>query len=178
MKKRGVDRNGERREVEVGVEEFRVKESMVNDELNWEVEENKNHLIFVLSNPFDCSSPNVIDRTVFADSNRVSSIRSHRLGGPVLGYLTAGILTGPYGLSVIHNVHATEAIVEFGVGLNITTGGRPSGWPSRFYRGSIVASGIKRLEQVIHDESLELVFILYVSKGVGLGLVGLSSPNS
>jgi monovalent cation:proton antiporter-2 (CPA2) family protein len=36
-------------------------------------------------------------------------------GSPVLGYLTAGILIGPYGLSIIHNVHATKAIAEFGV---------------------------------------------------------------
>ncbi|KAI3785418.1 hypothetical protein L1987_44536 [Smallanthus sonchifolius] len=34
---------------------------------------------------------------------------------PVLGYLTAGILIGPYGLSIIHNVHATKPIAEFGV---------------------------------------------------------------
>lgn len=37
------------------------------------------------------------------------------LGSPVLGYLTAGILIGPYGLSIIRNVHATKAIAEFGV---------------------------------------------------------------
>lgn len=37
------------------------------------------------------------------------------VGSPVLGYLTAGILIGPYGLSFIHNVHATKAIAEFGV---------------------------------------------------------------
>ncbi|KAJ6404574.1 hypothetical protein OIU84_012693 [Salix udensis] len=36
-------------------------------------------------------------------------------GSPVLGYLAAGILIGPYGLSIIHNVHATKAIAEFGV---------------------------------------------------------------
>ncbi|KAK9058938.1 hypothetical protein SSX86_021555 [Deinandra increscens subsp. villosa] len=36
-------------------------------------------------------------------------------GSPVLGYLTAGILIGPYGLSIIRNVHATKAIAEFGV---------------------------------------------------------------
>ncbi|KAL8195958.1 hypothetical protein R6Q57_024958 [Mikania cordata] len=36
-------------------------------------------------------------------------------GSPVLGYLTAGILIGPYGFSIIHNVHATKAIAEFGV---------------------------------------------------------------
>ncbi|KAM7476395.1 hypothetical protein LguiB_023638 [Lonicera macranthoides] len=36
-------------------------------------------------------------------------------GSPVLGYLTAGILIGPYGLSIIHNVHGTKAIAEFGV---------------------------------------------------------------
>ncbi|KAJ0245354.1 K(+) efflux antiporter 1 [Hirschfeldia incana] len=36
-------------------------------------------------------------------------------GSPVLGYLAAGILIGPYGLSVIRNVHATKAIAEFGV---------------------------------------------------------------
>ncbi|KAK1364441.1 K(+) efflux antiporter 2, chloroplastic-like [Heracleum sosnowskyi] len=36
-------------------------------------------------------------------------------GSPVLGYLTAGILIGPYGLSIIHHVHATKAIAEFGV---------------------------------------------------------------
>ncbi|PIA34236.1 hypothetical protein AQUCO_03800075v1 [Aquilegia coerulea] len=36
-------------------------------------------------------------------------------GSPVLGYLAAGILIGPYGLSIIHNVHGTKAIAEFGV---------------------------------------------------------------
>ncbi|KAL8119141.1 K(+) efflux antiporter 2, chloroplastic-like isoform X2 [Apium graveolens] len=36
-------------------------------------------------------------------------------GSPVLGYLTAGILIGPFGLSIIHHVHATKAIAEFGV---------------------------------------------------------------
>ncbi|CAN7138533.1 unnamed protein product [Brassica rapa subsp. narinosa] len=36
-------------------------------------------------------------------------------GNPVLGYLAAGILIGPYGISIIRNVHATKAIAEFGV---------------------------------------------------------------
>ncbi|KAL1828571.1 hypothetical protein DCAR_0207809 [Daucus carota subsp. sativus] len=36
-------------------------------------------------------------------------------GSPVLGYLTAGILIGPYGFSIIRNVHGTKAIAEFGV---------------------------------------------------------------
>ncbi|CAA7026112.1 unnamed protein product [Microthlaspi erraticum] len=36
-------------------------------------------------------------------------------GSPVLGYLAAGILIGPYGFSIIRNVHATKAIAEFGV---------------------------------------------------------------
>ncbi|KAJ4956170.1 hypothetical protein NE237_012953 [Protea cynaroides] len=36
-------------------------------------------------------------------------------GSPVLGYLTAGILIGPYGLSIIRHVHGTKAIAEFGV---------------------------------------------------------------
>eukprot|EP00252_Welwitschia_mirabilis_P000670 TRINITY_DN10645_c0_g1_i1.p1 TRINITY_DN10645_c0_g1~~TRINITY_DN10645_c0_g1_i1.p1 ORF type:complete len:1299 (-),score=306.34 TRINITY_DN10645_c0_g1_i1:215-4111(-) len=36
-------------------------------------------------------------------------------GSPVLGYLAAGILIGPYGLSIIQNVHGTKAIAEFGV---------------------------------------------------------------
>ncbi|XP_058764846.1 K(+) efflux antiporter 2, chloroplastic-like [Vicia villosa] len=36
-------------------------------------------------------------------------------GSPVLGYLAAGILIGPYGLSIIRHVHATKAIAEFGV---------------------------------------------------------------
>ncbi|KAG7595439.1 NAD(P)-binding domain superfamily [Arabidopsis suecica] len=36
-------------------------------------------------------------------------------GSPVLGYLAAGILIGPYGLSIIRNVHGTRAIAEFGV---------------------------------------------------------------
>ncbi|KAG6437600.1 hypothetical protein SASPL_102519 [Salvia splendens] len=36
-------------------------------------------------------------------------------GSPVLGYLAAGILIGPYGLSIIRNVHETKAIAEFGV---------------------------------------------------------------
>ncbi|THG15669.1 hypothetical protein TEA_011585 [Camellia sinensis var. sinensis] len=34
---------------------------------------------------------------------------------PVLGYLTAVILIGPYGLSIIHHVHETKAIAEFEV---------------------------------------------------------------
>ncbi|THG20461.1 hypothetical protein TEA_027540 [Camellia sinensis var. sinensis] len=34
---------------------------------------------------------------------------------PVLGYLAAGILIGPYGLSIIRHVHGTKAIAEFGV---------------------------------------------------------------
>jgi Kef-type K+ transport system membrane component KefB len=37
------------------------------------------------------------------------------LGSPVLGYLAAGVLIGPYGLSIIRNVHETKAIAEFGV---------------------------------------------------------------
>ncbi|KAM3391609.1 hypothetical protein ACQJBY_012978 [Aegilops geniculata] len=36
-------------------------------------------------------------------------------GSPVLGYLAAGVLIGPYGLSIIRNVHGTKAIAEFGV---------------------------------------------------------------
>ncbi|MCH90094.1 K(+) efflux antiporter 2 chloroplastic-like, partial [Trifolium medium] len=36
-------------------------------------------------------------------------------GSPVLGYLAAGILIGPYGLSIIRNVHGTKSIAEFGV---------------------------------------------------------------
>nr|ADT92192.1 putative potassium efflux system family protein [Zea mays] len=36
-------------------------------------------------------------------------------GSPVLGYLAAGVLIGPYGLSIIRNVHETKAIAEFGV---------------------------------------------------------------
>uniref|UniRef100_A0A1D1XD12 K(+) efflux antiporter 2, chloroplastic n=1 Tax=Anthurium amnicola TaxID=1678845 RepID=A0A1D1XD12_9ARAE len=36
-------------------------------------------------------------------------------GSPVLGYLAAGTLIGPYGLSIIHHVHGTKAIAEFGV---------------------------------------------------------------
>ncbi|CAL5382946.1 unnamed protein product [Camellia sinensis] len=37
------------------------------------------------------------------------------MGSPVLGYLTAGILIGPYGLSIIRHVHGTKATTEFGV---------------------------------------------------------------
>jgi Kef-type K+ transport system membrane component KefB len=37
------------------------------------------------------------------------------IGSPVLGYLAAGILIGPYGLSIIRYVHGTKAIAEFGV---------------------------------------------------------------
>lgn len=33
----------------------------------------------------------------------------------MLGYLAAGILIGPYGLSIIRHVHGTKAIAEFGV---------------------------------------------------------------
>ncbi|XP_028117879.1 K(+) efflux antiporter 2, chloroplastic-like [Camellia sinensis] len=36
-------------------------------------------------------------------------------GSPVLGYLTAVILIGPYGVSIIHHVHGTKAIAEFEV---------------------------------------------------------------
>ncbi|CAJ2657788.1 unnamed protein product [Trifolium pratense] len=36
-------------------------------------------------------------------------------GSPVLGYLAAGILIGPYGISIIRNVHGTKSIAEFGV---------------------------------------------------------------
>ncbi|KAL7233286.1 hypothetical protein ACSBR1_017004 [Camellia fascicularis] len=36
-------------------------------------------------------------------------------GSPVLGYLTAVILIGPYGLSIIHHVHGIKAIAEFEV---------------------------------------------------------------
>ncbi|PWA85186.1 glutathione-regulated potassium-efflux system protein KefB [Artemisia annua] len=36
-------------------------------------------------------------------------------GSPVLGYLTVGILIGPYGLSIIRNVHLTKVVAEFGV---------------------------------------------------------------
>jgi Kef-type K+ transport system membrane component KefB len=37
------------------------------------------------------------------------------IGSPVLGYLAAGVLIGPYGLSIIRHVHGTKAIAEFGV---------------------------------------------------------------
>lgn len=33
----------------------------------------------------------------------------------MLGYLAAGILIGPYGLSIIRHVHGTKATAEFGV---------------------------------------------------------------
>lgn len=36
-------------------------------------------------------------------------------GSPVLGYLAAGVLIGPYALSFIKNVHGTKMIAEFGV---------------------------------------------------------------
>lgn len=36
-------------------------------------------------------------------------------GSPVLGYLAAGALIGPYALSIIKNVHGTKALAEFGV---------------------------------------------------------------
>jgi len=36
-------------------------------------------------------------------------------GSPVLGYLAAGVLIGPYALSIIKNVHGTRMIAEFGV---------------------------------------------------------------
>lgn len=36
-------------------------------------------------------------------------------GSPVLGYLAAGVLIGPYTLSIIQHVHGTKAIAEFGV---------------------------------------------------------------
>uniref|UniRef100_A0A0D6QSU0 RCK N-terminal domain-containing protein n=1 Tax=Araucaria cunninghamii TaxID=56994 RepID=A0A0D6QSU0_ARACU len=36
-------------------------------------------------------------------------------GSPVLGYLAAGILIGPYGLSIIRHVDGTKAVAEFGV---------------------------------------------------------------
>ncbi|KAH7288722.1 hypothetical protein KP509_31G038300 [Ceratopteris richardii] len=36
-------------------------------------------------------------------------------GSPVLGYLAAGVLIGPYSLSFIRHVHGTKAIAEFGV---------------------------------------------------------------
>lgn len=37
------------------------------------------------------------------------------LGSPVLGYLAAGVLIGPYGFSFIRHVHVTKEIAEFGV---------------------------------------------------------------
>ncbi|KAI7995151.1 hypothetical protein LOK49_LG11G00982 [Camellia lanceoleosa] len=37
------------------------------------------------------------------------------IGSPILGYLTAVILIGPYGLFIIHHVHGTKAIAEFEV---------------------------------------------------------------
>ncbi|XP_073393167.1 K(+) efflux antiporter 2, chloroplastic isoform X2 [Physcomitrium patens] len=36
-------------------------------------------------------------------------------GSPVLGYLAAGVLIGPYALSIIKNIHGTRMIAEFGV---------------------------------------------------------------
>lgn len=42
-------------------------------------------------------------------------VMEHALGSPVLGYLAAGILIGPYGFSIIRHVHGTKAIAEFGV---------------------------------------------------------------
>ncbi|KAJ4778264.1 Glutathione-regulated potassium-efflux system protein kefC [Rhynchospora pubera] len=36
-------------------------------------------------------------------------------GSPVLGYLAAGVLIGPYGFSFIRHVHVTKEIAEFGV---------------------------------------------------------------
>ncbi|XP_051124534.1 K(+) efflux antiporter 2, chloroplastic [Andrographis paniculata] len=36
-------------------------------------------------------------------------------GSPILGYLASGVFIGPYGLSIIRNVHVTKAVAEFGV---------------------------------------------------------------
>lgn len=48
----------------------------------------------------------------------------------MLGYLAAGVLIGPYALSIIKNVHGTRMIAEFGVvfllfniGLEVPTSG-------------------------------------------------------
>jgi Kef-type K+ transport system membrane component KefB len=51
------------------------------------------------------------------------------LGSPVLGYLAAGILIGPYGLSIIRHVHATKAIAEFGVVFLLFNIGLEVGFP-------------------------------------------------
>ena len=45
----------------------------------------------------------------------ISPVLQQCLGSPVLGYLAAGILIGPYGLSIIRHVHGTKAVAEFGV---------------------------------------------------------------
>lgn len=44
----------------------------------------------------------------------VALFRALRLS-PVLGYLVAGALIGPSGLGLIHDLHSTDAIAEFGV---------------------------------------------------------------
>ncbi|KAF5953334.1 hypothetical protein HYC85_006190 [Camellia sinensis] len=49
------------------------------------------------------------------DNKRVLTNSIIARSSPVLGYLTAGILIGPYGLSIIRHVHGTKATAEFGV---------------------------------------------------------------
>lgn len=57
----------------------------------------------------------ILPTFTFHYADAMLSILQQCLGSPVLGYLAAGILIGPYGLSIIRHVHATKAIAEFGV---------------------------------------------------------------
>ncbi|THG22918.1 hypothetical protein TEA_026965 [Camellia sinensis var. sinensis] len=63
--------------------------------------------------------PNIIAASIDEVSSNtkplIRQIRKLPKSSPVLGYLTAGILIGPYGLSIIRHVHGTKAIAEFGV---------------------------------------------------------------
>uniref|UniRef100_M4EUU0 RCK N-terminal domain-containing protein n=2 Tax=Brassica campestris TaxID=3711 RepID=M4EUU0_BRACM len=104
-------------------------------------------------------------------------------GSPVLGYLAAGILIGPYGLSIIRNVHATKAMAEFGVvfllfniGLEVLVTAAVVGLVAHYVAGQagpaaiVIGNGLALSSTAFVLQDLAVVVLLI--------LIPLISPNS
>ncbi|CAG7867653.1 unnamed protein product [Brassica rapa] len=104
-------------------------------------------------------------------------------GYPVLGYLAAGILIGPYGLSIIRNVHATKAMAEFGVvfllfniGLEVLVTAAVVGLVAHYVAGQagpaaiVIGNGLALSSTAFVLQDLAVVVLLI--------LIPLISPNS
>ncbi|CAI7742561.1 unnamed protein product [Closterium sp. NIES-54] len=69
--------------------------------------------------PLMLSCPTSLPHTSLPPTSLSQHHRQPRAGilgsSPVLGYLAAGALIGPYALSIIKHVHGTKALAEFGV---------------------------------------------------------------